>query len=65
MCSNPQFPADLVTFTTEMHNGKLHFFVQCVKWGMRTEQIHSEEKSMVIVKNEYFVTVCSKKTETH
>ena len=24
-----QFPADLVTFTEEILNGKLHFFVQC------------------------------------
>ena len=23
--TNPQFPADLVTFTEEIHNGKLHF----------------------------------------
>ena len=25
MWPNPQFPADLVTFTEEIHNGKLHF----------------------------------------
>ena len=25
MGSNPQFPADLETFTEEIHNGKLHF----------------------------------------
>ena len=25
MCQNPQFPADLVTFTGEILNGKLHF----------------------------------------
>ena len=25
MRSNPQFPADLVTFTEEILNGKLHF----------------------------------------
>ena len=25
MCPNPQFPADLVTFTEEIGNGKLHF----------------------------------------
>ena len=28
--SSPQFPADLVTFTEEILNGKLHFFVQCL-----------------------------------
>ena len=26
MLPNPQFPADLVTFTEETLNGKLHFF---------------------------------------
>ena len=26
MSPNPQFPADLVTFTEEILNGKLHFF---------------------------------------
>ena len=30
MWPNPQFPADLVTFTKEILNGKLHFFVQCL-----------------------------------
>ena len=25
-----EFPADLVTFTGEILNGKLHFFVQCM-----------------------------------
>ena len=25
MWPNPQFPADLVTFTVEIFNGKLHF----------------------------------------
>ena len=28
MWANPQFPADLVIFTEEILNGKLHFFVQ-------------------------------------
>ena len=30
MLPNPQEKADLVTFTEEILNGKLHFFVQCV-----------------------------------
>ena len=30
MWPNPQFSADLVTFTEEILNGKLHFFVQCM-----------------------------------
>ena len=44
MWSNPLETADLVTFTEEILNGKLHFFVQCgigwqpltiaVKWSM-------------------------------
>ena len=29
MWRDPQFPVDLVTFTKEILNGKLHFFVQC------------------------------------
>ena len=29
MWPNPQFPADLVTFTEQILNGKLHFLVQC------------------------------------
>ena len=30
---NPQFPADLITFTEDIHNGKLHFLcsVACLK----------------------------------
>ena len=35
MWPNPQFPADLVTFTEEILNRKLHFFVQCGKgWSL-------------------------------
>ena len=30
MWTNPQETADLVTFTEEICNGKLHFFVQCL-----------------------------------
>ena len=29
ICLNPQETADLVPFTEEIINGKLHFFVQC------------------------------------
>ena len=29
MRPNPQFPVDLVTFTKEILDEKLHFFVQC------------------------------------
>ena len=31
MCSNPQFPANLVTFTEEILNGKLHFLCSIIK----------------------------------
>ena len=31
MRPNPQFPADLVTFTEEILNGKLHFFCEVRK----------------------------------
>ena len=35
MGPNPQFPADLVTFTVEIGNGKLRFLcsVHCVKYA--------------------------------
>ena len=33
MCPNPQFPADLVSFTDEILRGKLHFFVLCLYEG--------------------------------
>ena len=32
-----EFPADLVTFTEDILNGKLHFFLQCPK-GLPVEQ---------------------------
>ena len=32
MWPNPQFPADLITFTEEIFDGKLHFHAVCVKW---------------------------------
>ena len=31
MCPNPQFPVDLVTFTEEILNGKLHFLCSAGK----------------------------------
>ena len=30
MWSNPQETVDMVTFTEEILNGKLYFFVQCI-----------------------------------
>ena len=32
MWPNPQFPADLVTFTEEILNGKLHFLRSAIKF---------------------------------
>ena len=31
MWPNPQFPADLITFTDEILNGKLHFYAVLVR----------------------------------
>ena len=39
-----QFPADLVTFTEEILNGKLHFFVQCYKFTSGFVNIYSQLK---------------------
>ena len=39
MWPDPQFPADLVTFTEEIFNGKLHFFVQCMCF-FNTSSVH-------------------------
>ena len=36
MWSNPQFPADLVTFTEEILNGKLHFLCSAEYLRKRT-----------------------------
>ena len=33
MWPNPQFPADLVTFTEEICNGKLHFLCSIISFG--------------------------------
>ena len=39
MWPNPQETVDLVTFTEEIHDGKLHFFVQCKFWSEYLELI--------------------------
>ena len=36
MWPDPQFTADLVTFTREILNGKVHFFVQCCSTKIRS-----------------------------
>ena len=40
MWPNPQFPADLFTFTEEILNGKFDFFVQ---WGVIGLESKKEE----------------------
>ena len=44
MWPNPQFPADLVTFTEEIVNGKLHFLCSDVyhKARVRPDEINVE-----------------------
>ena len=44
MCPNPQFPADLITFTEEILNGKFHFFVLWVDIGIQKFDNHSSVK---------------------
>ena len=46
MCPNPQEIADLVTFTEEILNGKLHFFVQCQieKMGLTRQKKDTKSK---------------------
>ena len=34
MSPNPQFPGDLVTYTEEILNGKLHFLLQ-ISWMVK------------------------------
>ena len=38
MWPNPQFPADLITFTENIFNGRLHVFVQCNVKGMQSSK---------------------------
>ena len=45
MTKNRQFPADLVTFTEEILNGKLHFFVQCEKFRFGDVFSHENKKT--------------------
>ena len=35
MWPNPQFPVDLVTFTDEIRNGKLHILRSVINWFLR------------------------------
>ena len=50
MWPNPQFPADLVTFSEEIFNGKLHFLCSASKsWSYSTKyQIDFKNEEIVI-----------------
>ena len=53
MWSNPQFPADLVTFTEEVINGKLNFFCSISIYWLKTydvEKIQPAANSEQIIK---------------
>ena len=54
MWPNPQFPADLVTFTEEILNGKLHFFVQ---WKKNTLVKCEESRLKKLTKRAYSKTL--------
>ena len=45
MWPNPQFSADLVTFTEEILNGKLHFFVQWLLSKLNVNHKKSKKKT--------------------
>ena len=57
MWPNPQFPADLVTFTEEIINGKLHFL--CIV------NVHGRCSTAVIVIVYYCKYTSSFKQNTH
>ena len=50
MCPNPQFPADLVTFTEEILNGKLHFLcsVRLEMMGQTSDLDTAEQQEIPI-----------------
>ena len=47
MLPNPQFPADLVMFTKEIHNGKLYLF--CSETGDRKCKLRSSVSKYKLV----------------
>ena len=55
-----KFPADLVTFTEEILNGKFHFLVQC--WLKKTIKTDSQIVSRFTKRK--IVFVCMKKLKT-
>ena len=47
MWSNPQEAGDLDTFTEELLNGKLHFFVQWLKRIQQTSKIQKQTEAAI------------------
>ena len=47
MWPNPQFPAELVTFTEEILNGKLHFLCSGKAGGENLEIFHMFTDSII------------------
>ena len=59
MWPNPQFPADFVTFTEEIHNEKFHFCVVFKKYVLKFTNNYSEKSHNYITQNkkaEFLVT---------
>ena len=50
MCPNPQETADLITFTEEIHNRKLHFcgVLQLTVWGFHNHQNITKVKCNIL-----------------
>ena len=50
MCPNPQETADLITFTEEIHNRKLHFcgVLQLTVWGFHNHQNITKVKGNIL-----------------
>ena len=44
MWTNPQFPADLVTITVEIFNGKLHFYAVTTKTYVLMNKLTNNER---------------------
>ena len=48
MCPNPQFPSNLVTFTEEILNGKLHFLCSVYPAGPSIKQQVFDGKLLIL-----------------
>ena len=50
---NPQFPADLFTFTKETLNGKLHFLCSVGKFSRETFTVFTPSKAGILVYSDF------------